>query len=128
MRGSAEFASISIAFKRIKNILQQAAEKGIAIPADLADSQTGEPQEVALEQTVRRILPNYRKLLLDRDYDRALKEMAKLREPTDAFFDRVMVMSEDAAQRARRLGLLSTLNRQFNQIADFSEIVAEGKT
>jgi glycyl-tRNA synthetase beta subunit len=36
-------------------------------------------------------------------------------------------MVDDEALRANRLGLLQTLVREFSSIADFSEIVTEGK-
>jgi glycyl-tRNA synthetase beta chain len=45
----------------------------------------------------------------------------------DAFFDKVMVMAEDEKVRANRLELLRTLLKEFSTIADFSEIVTEGK-
>ena len=43
------------------------------------------------------------------------------------FFDEVMVMVEDEKVRANRLALLRTLLKEFSTIADFSEIVTEGK-
>jgi glycyl-tRNA synthetase beta chain len=46
----------------------------------------------------------------------------------DRFFDKVMVMVGDENVRANRLALLRTLLREFSTIADFSEIVKEGKT
>jgi len=49
------------------------------------------------------------------------------RERVDAFFDKVMVMVEDQKVRANRLALLRTLLNEFSTIADFSEIVSEGK-
>jgi glycyl-tRNA synthetase beta subunit len=39
----------------------------------------------------------------------------------------VMVMVDDERVRANRLALLRTLLKEFSTIADFSEIVAEGK-
>jgi glycyl-tRNA synthetase beta chain len=54
--------------------------------------------------------------------------LSALREPLDRFFDKVMVMVEDEAVRANRLALLRTLLKEFSTIADFSEIVSEGKT
>ena len=53
--------------------------------------------------------------------------LSTAREPVDAFFDKVMVMAEDAKVRANRLALLRTLLKEFSTIADFSEIVTEGK-
>ena len=54
--------------------------------------------------------------------------LSTAREHVDAFFDKVMVMVEDARLRANRLALLRTLLKEFSTIADFSEIVTEGRT
>ena len=54
-------------------------------------------------------------------------EVAKLRPAVDKFFDKVMVMVDDERVRANRLALLQTLVKEFSTIADFSEIVTEGK-
>jgi glycyl-tRNA synthetase beta chain len=61
------------------------------------------------------------------DYSRALAEISRIRPAVDTFFDKVMVMVEDEELRANRLALLQTLLREFSTIADFSEIVTEGK-
>jgi len=57
----------------------------------------------------------------------ALAQISRLRQPVDAFFDKVMVMVEDERVRANRLALLRDLLSEFSTIADFSEIVTEGK-
>ena len=61
------------------------------------------------------------------DYAAALAQISRIRPAVDAFFDKVMVMVEDEALRANRLALLQTLLKEFSTIADFSEIVTEGK-
>jgi glycyl-tRNA synthetase beta chain len=62
-----------------------------------------------------------------KEYLDALRLLSTAREPVDKFFDKVMVMAEDARVRANRLALLQTLLKEFSTIADFSEIVTEGK-
>ncbi|MGA2347222.1 MAG: hypothetical protein ABSF93_14510, partial [Candidatus Sulfotelmatobacter sp.] len=62
-----------------------------------------------------------------KEYYDALLLLSTAREPVDAFFDKVMVMVDDAKVRANRLALLRTLLKEFSTIADFSEIVTEGK-
>lgn len=47
-------------------------------------------------------------------------ELAELREPVDAFFDKVMVMAEDNDLRVNRLTLLAKLRELFLQVADIS--------
>jgi glycyl-tRNA synthetase beta chain len=127
VRGSDDFSSISSAFKRMKNILRQAAEKSnvIAIRVDAAMLKEESEKELAalIPQTVERV----EKLRAAYDYEAALLEIAKLRPAIDKFFDGVMVMVDDDTVRANRLALLQTVVKEFSTIADFSEIVTEGK-
>jgi glycyl-tRNA synthetase beta chain len=127
VRGSADFESISSAFKRMKNILRQAADKAkvIALRVDLSGLQEESEKELAalIPQTVATV----EKLRAARDYEGALLEIAKLRPAIDKFFDKVMVMVDDDNLRANRLALLQTVVKEFSTIADFSEIVTEGK-
>ena len=67
------------------------------------------------------------KLRANRNYEQALLEDRELRPAVDKFFDKVMVMVDDENLRANRLALLQTLVKEFSTIADFSEIVTEGK-
>ena len=62
-----------------------------------------------------------------KEYGDALLMLSTVRERVDAFFDKVMVMVDDENLRANRLALLQTLVKEFSTIADFSEIVTEGK-
>ncbi|MGA7907761.1 MAG: glycine--tRNA ligase subunit beta [Candidatus Sulfotelmatobacter sp.] len=127
VRPSADFASISIAFKRIKNILRQAAEAG-KNPAEAIDAGAlQEEAEKLLAHQIPQTATAVEKLRGARDYQAALLEIAKLRPAIDKFFDKVMVMVEEPRLRANRLALLRTLLKEFSTIADFSEIVTEGK-
>ncbi|MCA3610808.1 MAG: glycine--tRNA ligase subunit beta [Methylobacterium sp.] len=60
--------------------------------------------------------------IADQDFEMAMRAMAKLRAPVDAFFDAVMVNADDPAIRRNRLALLATLRRVTRQVADFSKI------
>ena len=46
----------------------------------------------------------------------------RLRGPVDEFFDKVTVNSDDAAERANRLRLLSRIRATLDIVADFSKI------
>lgn len=50
----------------------------------------------------------------------ALVELAELREPVDAFFDKVMVMVDDKELRINRLTMLEKLRELFLRVADIS--------
>jgi glycyl-tRNA synthetase beta chain len=123
-----EFQAIGAACKRMRNILRQAEEKKIE-PADkfeyLPDAAEEEKSLMAyMERTSAKVEEHRNK----KEYVEALVLLSTAREPVDRFFDKVMVMVEDEKIRANRLALLRTLLKEFSTIADFSEIVSEGKT
>ncbi len=127
VRASADFESVSVASKRIKNILRQASETGkrAAGAIELAAFQESAERELAslLPQVAKRV----DELREKQEYEAALVEISKLRPAVDLFFDKVMVMVDDERVRANRLALLQKLLDNFSTIADFSEIVTEGK-
>jgi len=120
-RSSADFAAVSAAFKRIKNILRQAGEKGIAIP-EKSDA-TLAPEAQLLADAAAALAPHVAKLREARAYGDALALIATLRPAVDTFFDKVMVLDPDPAVRNANLVLIDSILRGFSGIADFSEIV-----
>ncbi len=127
VRDSEDFASISVAFKRIKNILRQATETKKTIAEQLDTSALTEDAERLLATKIPETASAVRRLRDDKSYAAALARISHLRQPVDAFFDKVMVMVDDERVRANRLALLRELLNEFSTIADFSEIVTEGK-
>jgi glycyl-tRNA synthetase beta chain len=120
-RESADFAAISAAFKRIKNILRQAEEKGFALgsPKDMKLA----PEAQQLADAAAALVPVVAEFRQQRAYGEALALIATLRPIVDAFFDKVMVLDNDPAIRGANLGLIDEVLRGFSGIADFSEIV-----
>jgi glycyl-tRNA synthetase beta chain len=122
-----EFQAIGAACKRMRNILRQAAEKGIEPAAKfeyLPESADEEKTLMAYMGTAGVTVEGHRS---KKEYLDALRLLSTAREPVDRFFDKVMVMVEDQRVRSNRLALLRTLLKEFSTIADFSEIVTEGK-
>jgi glycyl-tRNA synthetase beta chain len=122
-----EFLAIGAACKRMRNILRQAEEKGIIPAATFATLPDSAPEENNLAAYISVNGPRVDALRKNQQYGDALLLLSTAREPVDAFFDKVMVMVEDERVRANRLALLRTLLKEFSTIADFSEIVTEGK-
>lgn len=56
------------------------------------------------------------------DFEVAMRALAKLRAPVDAFFDHVTVNAGDAALRENRLKLLNEICEATHAVADFSRI------
>ncbi len=122
-----EFQAIGAACKRMRNILRQASEKNIE-PAEkfeyLPEVADEEKSLMAYLESTSAAVEAHRS---GKYYLQALLLLSTAREPVDRFFDKVMVMVEDEKVRANRLALLRTLLKEFSTIADFSEIVTEGK-
>ncbi len=127
-RPSADFESISVAFKRIKNILRQASETGKLVGSAIEPDLFQEEAERELAAQIPETAAMVERHRSEKNYEEALIEISRLRPVVDKFFDKVMVMVEDERVRANRLALLQTLLKEFSTIADFSEIVTEGKT
>jgi glycyl-tRNA synthetase beta chain len=121
VRGSEDFAAVSAACKRIKNILRQAEEKGFrADPRKLGQLAL---EGIDLWDRSKELAPQIAKLREQRNYGEALALIATLRPTVDQFFDKVMVLDADEAVRSANLGLIAEVLRNFSTIADFSEIV-----
>ena len=101
-RESADFAAISAAFKRIKNILRQAEEKGFAIQAGTSAPLAPEAQQLA--DAAAALAPEVATLRQQRAYSEALALIATLRPAVDAFFDKVMVLDPDPDRAWRASG------------------------
>ena len=114
-----EAQSLASANKRIANILRQA---GASETTDISKTLLEEDAERALYDALVSAEVTVRPLLEKRDYTRALRELAALREPVDRFFDDVMVMADDDDVRTNRLALLGGLRALFLDVADISRL------
>jgi glycyl-tRNA synthetase beta chain len=116
--------SLVAGFKRAANILR-AEEKKDGEGAFEAAAEPGlcrEPVEAALLDALSRAGEAAGIALGRQDFEGAMRAMAALRGPVDAFFEAVMVNADDPALRRNRLALLATLRRVTRQVADFSRI------
>ena len=116
-----EAAALAAANKRVGNILKKAeGETEARVDAALLK----EPAEAALYESLQSVAPQAQQAFEAGDYTGALKALAVLKAPVDAFFDGVMVNAEDPALKANRLGLLATLHGAMNRVADLSRLAA----
>ncbi len=114
-----EAEALAAANKRIRNILRQA--KGEA--RDVIDHALLKvAEEKRLAEQVELLEQQVTPLVHQGEYTQALKRLAALRPAVDAFFDKVMVMVEDAALRDNRLALLTKLEGLFMRVADISKL------
>jgi glycyl-tRNA synthetase beta chain len=115
----AESGSLAAANKRVANILKK-SEAPVAGAVDLTLLQ--EAAERELHAALAAVVPKADARYAEGHYADALRELAVLKGPVDAFFDGVMVNADDAALRRNRLALLSTLHGAMNRVADLSKL------
>jgi glycyl-tRNA synthetase beta chain len=117
--GMPESVPLAAANKRITNILKKSevAGSGRVEPALFVEA-----AEHSLHGALNDVAPRADTLFEQRDYTASLRELAALKAPVDAFFDRVMVNADDAKLRANRLALLAALHRAMNRVADLSRL------
>jgi glycyl-tRNA synthetase beta chain len=126
VRGSGDFAAVSAAFKRMRNILAQAAEKGIVAASAVSSELLVDGSEQALWTRSEELAGRVAGLRASREYGAALEAIASIRPEVDGFFEAVMVMDPDEKVRGNRLALLRGVLEGFGGIAEFSEIVVAG--
>ena len=113
-----EANALTIANKRVSNILKKQL---VEIELDRIDSSLFDSDaERRLAEELKIHTESVNNLYKKADYMKALSELAELKDPIDAFFDKVMVMVNDKKRRENRLALLTSLRQLFIKIADIS--------
>ncbi len=109
--------SLAAANKRVSNILQKSDQTNIGIVDNVL---LQESAERALANSLQQVISQVEPLLAAHRYTEALASMASLQVHIDAFFEQVMVNTEDEGLRLNRLALLSSLRQLFLRVADIS--------
>ncbi len=126
-RVSADFLALAAAAKRVRNILEQARERGELLDgsgSNPAALQAGEERDLhAALAACQRQTATARQA---GQYEEALSAIAALRPAVDRFFDKILVMDPDQEKRRARLAMLSALDTQARSVVDISQIVVEG--
>jgi glycyl-tRNA synthetase beta chain len=120
--GLPEAVSLAVANKRIANILRTAAAGDQRVDPALFEA----PEERALHSAIEKVGDAHRQHIARRDYQQALRGLAALKPPVDAFFEAVLVMADAPAVRNNRLAQLRRLRELFLDVADLSCLSTPG--
>lgn len=105
--------AIRATFRRVAGLVKQnPGEAGTLAALD----------ESALEAPGRALRDAVAAIPVSDNIDGQLGSLVALRPQVDAYFDGVMVMADDPAVRATRLGLLRAIVARFSTLADFSRL------
>ncbi|MBI1824213.1 MAG: glycine--tRNA ligase subunit beta [Nitrospirae bacterium] len=115
-----KFIALSIAFKRLNNIIPKEYTAEPLVPARLVVEEEKQLHE-AIQQKTERI----NDFLKKHQYESILELFSEIREPLDRFFTAVMVNDPDPAIRKNRLALVNESLTFLKSFADFSRIMTE---
>jgi glycyl-tRNA synthetase beta chain len=118
--GTADGSDLLTGYKRAANILKK--EKWESRREPRPQSYESLRQEAELDEALDVAEPRAEQAVAEEDFERAMKVLASLRAPVDAFFDHVTVNDPDPAKRERRLNLLARFRDAVHRVADFSKI------
>ena len=116
-----EAAALAAANKRIGNILKKSSEE---IPSEALFELMTESAEGDLLRAYLKLAPEANDHFNAERYTESLQVLAQLRVPVDAYFETVMVNTEDEAVRKNRLALLKQLHYLMNRVAELSRLSA----
>jgi len=100
---------------RINNIL-----KGAEFKEDFKEELLKEKCEIELYKAYLEVRDAY---IQEKDFKEKIKILYRLNEPITAFFDNVLVITQDLDIRNNRLSLLKQIRELFCNFADFQKIV-----
>lgn len=120
---SADGTNLLAAHKRANNIVKIEEKKDNAVYNGGIDGAVlAQDEEKALFTAIEQARNQSRTALESEAFGVVMSSLAALRQPVDAFFEKVTVNADDPKLRANRLRMLSAINATLSSVADFSKI------
>ncbi|MCB5175287.1 glycine--tRNA ligase subunit beta [Microvirga lenta] len=119
-------ANLLAGYRRAANILRIEEKKDGRSYSEAPDLEIVNAQGQIEEKALAVVLHGARQeaavAVENEDFEGAMRALSRLRQPVDAFFDKVTVNAEDSALRENRLKLLNAFREATRAVADFSRI------
>lgn len=110
-------------YRRAVNILRDEEKKsGERFAGAIEPARLVEPEERALFEAMMAAAPRATKAIDAEDFAGAMTALAALRDPVDAFFEKVLVNAQEPEIRTNRLRLLNGVREAMAIVADFSKV------
>ena len=119
--GTEDGKNLLAGYKRAVNILKAEEKKG---PLPSGEPVAAPGEEGALFAAVGLMESEVGEALAREDFEAAMRALAALRAPVDAFFDKVLVNSDVPAERENRLRLLLKVRDAMGRVADFGQVTS----
>jgi glycyl-tRNA synthetase beta chain len=118
LRGRPDYEPLVIAFKRVVNIT-----KG-TVPGTFDPARVSAAEERALWEAFCAVRSALVARLDSREFPAALSLLIELKPHVDRYFDAVLVMCDDEAERNNHLAMLGIIGDLFLRLSDFTRILA----
>ena len=116
-------ANLLAGYRRAANILSKEEEKdNTSYDGDVEADDLTEAAEQTLLEALEKIEEPVKEAYENEEYENAMKQLASIRPPLDAFFDDVIVNDDDTEKRTNRLALLAKLRSTLGRIGNLSLI------
>ena len=116
-------ANLLAGYRRAANILRAEEKKsGSQYSGVVEGAHLHEAEEIALASAIEKARTAAEEAVGAEDFEAAMTALATLREPVDAFFDKVLVNDERTEVRENRLKMLGQIRQTTRTVADFSKI------
>ena len=116
-------------FRRANNILTQAEERdGVEYSFGADPKFAREPEERALFEALDAAEAKIAPAMEEERFEDAMRAMAALRGPIDAFFEAVQINTDDAIVRRNRLNLLARIRAICLSVADLTRLEGHAAT
>jgi len=133
LRGDARFERLITGVKRVGNILPKERRRTgvdwnevktlLTEPSTFTATRFQDPAEHAPLGALQAMVQEIDAARDTRPFAQVLTSLSGLATPIDAYFDKVLVNSEDAAVRDNRLAFLAATYSLFGRFADFQKLV-----
>ena len=133
LRGDARFERLITGVKRVGNILPKDRRRTgaewsevktlLTEPSTFTATRFEDPAEHALLKALQTMVQELDAGREGKPFAQVLTSLSGLATPIDAYFDKVLVNSEDAAIRDNRLAFLAATYSLFGRFADFQKLV-----
>jgi len=117
-----DFLSISVAFKRISNIINQAKKQNVNISDTVREDLFVLDIEKAVYTAAKGIKIEVENHILNGEYSKVFDKALKIKPLIDNFFEKVMIMTEDKTVKLNRIALVNYIRNIFAEIVDFSSL------
>ncbi|MDR1511521.1 MAG: glycine--tRNA ligase subunit beta [Endomicrobium sp.] len=117
-----DFSSVTMLFKRINNILNQAKKQNVDISGTIREDLIVSDTERMVYDVARKLKMEVKDHVINGEYGEIFNKVIKIKPLIDSFFEKVVIMTEDEMIKLNRIFLINYIKDIFVEFVDFSSL------